>query len=78
MNSELLELKNEHHVSENSNFPLNVTTEFMIITSLGKWFHFLTIISSKDISPDAVCLCPLRLLYCSSDLFNLKPVFLPS
>lgn len=33
--------------SENSNFHSNVTTEFTIITSLGKWFHFLTIISSN-------------------------------
>lgn len=63
--------------SEISNFHLNVATEFTIITSLGKWLHFLTIISSKNISPISVCICPLPLFYCSLDFFNLKSIFLP-
>lgn len=63
--------------SEISNFHLNVATEFTIITSLGKWLHFLTIISSKNIPPISVCICPLPLFYCSLDFLNLKSIFLP-
>lgn len=65
--------KNEPYISENSHFHLNVTTEFTIITSLGKQFHFLTVISSKNISPISVCICPLPLFYCSLDFFNPFP-----
>lgn len=63
--------------SEISNFHLNVATEFTIITSLGKWLHFPTIISSENISPISVCICPLPLFCCSLDLFRLKSIFLP-
>lgn len=35
-------------------FHLNVVIGFTIITSLGKWFHFLTVISSRNIFPISV------------------------